>query len=93
MEGLGLSRLASIPCTDAGSSVILMGSVWVSDPGGSFGVPGSSDYYLHASLGRGIPEDSLRCHSFARVKFFCVAISKCSSTRFFQFLGTVPFLI
>ena len=38
-------------------------------------------------------EDLLRCQSFVRVDFSCVASSECSSTRFFQITDTVPFLM
>ena len=93
MEGLVVSDMASIICTDTGCSVILMGAAWESYPVERSWRPGSRKYSLQDSLGRGIHEDSLRCHYFAKVKFSCIEISECSSTRFFQFPGTVPFLI
>ena len=93
VEGLGVSELAYITRADTGYFVMPLGATWGSDPGGRSWVPGSSDSYCQDSLVRGMPEDSLRCHSFARVNFSYVAIYGCSSTRLFQFPGTVTFLI
>ena len=93
VEGLGVSDIYSITCTDAGFSVMLTVTVWGSDPGCRYCEPGSSESSCQASLGRVIIEDLLRFHYFARVKFSCVASSECSYTRFFQFHGTVSFLM
>ena len=85
--------MASIPCAISGSSIILMGDTWGSDPGGRYWGPGSSESSCQASLGRGIIEDYLRWHYFSRAEFSWVAISECSSTRFFQLPGTAPLLM
>ena len=85
--------MASIPCTDVGSSGMPLGATWGSDPGGRSWGPGSSESYFRASLGRGMLEDSLRCHYFSRVNFSYIASSEFSSTRFLQFPGNVPFLV
>ena len=82
--------MASIPCTDTGSSVMLLGAAWGSDPGGRCWGFVSRKSSCQASLGRGMLEGLLICHSFERDKFSCVAISECSSTRFFNFLGLRP---
>ena len=66
---------------------------WVSYPVGKSWGDGYSDSSFQASIGRVVLEDPLRCHSFSRVYFSCVEISEFYSTRFFQFSGTVPFLI
>ena len=89
-KGLELSYLASIYCAEPGSSVMLLGATWVSDPGDRSWGPGSSDSSCQASLGRGMIEYSLRCHYFARVKFYCIEISEWSSTSFSNFLGLFP---
>ena len=88
-----MSELAYITCTDAGYSGMPLGAAWGSEPGGRSWVPGYRKSYCHKYLGRGMLEDSLRCHYFARVKFSCVAIYMCYSTRFLQLTGTVPFLM
>ena len=67
-----------------------MGVNGLSDPGGRSWVTVSGDSFCQAYLGRGMLEDSLRCHYFARVKFSCVASSECSSTKFNNFLGMFP---
>ena len=90
VEGLGVYYLASIPCNYSGYSVIPLGSAWVSGPGFRSWGPVSSDSSFKASLGRGILEDSLRYHYFDRVKFSCVEIYECSSTRFSNLLGLWP---
>ena len=93
MEGLGVSDLTSITCTGAGSSIMPLGAAWISDPGGRYWGPGSRESSCKSSLGRFMLEYSLLCHYFARVKFSCLANSELSSTRFFKFPGTVPFLV
>ena len=92
-EGLGLSDMEYIAHIDTGSSVMPLGEAWVSDPGGGYWGPGSSESSCQDSMVRGILEDSLRCHSFARVNVSCVARSQWSYTSFFQFPGTAPFLM
>ena len=82
VEGLGVSDLASMPWADACSSVMPLGATSESNPGGISWEPGSSDSSFHSSIGMGMLDDLLRCHSFARVKFSYVASSECSSTRF-----------
>ena len=93
VDGVWVSKLASIPCTDVGSYFMPMGALWGSDPGGRYWVPSSSESSCQSSLDRGMNNYSLLCHYFARVKFSCIASSEWSSTMFFQFTGTVPFLI
>ena len=85
--------LASIHCTYAGSSVMQPCTDWGSDPEGRYWRPGSSASSCQASLGRGMLEDLLICHSFARLNFYCVASSECSSNSFLQFPWSVPFLM
>ena len=85
--------MTSVTRTDSGSSVMLLGASWVSDPGGRPWGPVSSYYSWKASLGRGIIEYLLRCQYFVGVNFSYVAISECSSTKFFQLSGNVPFLM
>ena len=80
----------SIPYADAVSSVMPLGATWGSDPGGSSWVPSSSKSFCEDSLGKGILEDLLVCHSFARVKFPFVASSESSYTRFSNFLELFP---
>ena len=82
MEGIGLFDMASITCTDTGSSVMLLGAAWGSDPGGRCWGFVSSKSSCQASLGRGMLEGLLICHSFESEKFSCVARSECSSTGF-----------
>ena len=82
VEGIGISELASIPCAYSGYYVMTLGETLVSDPVGSSWVRGSSETSFRASLGRGILEDLLTCHSFSRVSFSCVASYKCSFTSF-----------
>ena len=41
---------------DTGSSVMPLGVAWILDPGGRSWLPGSSEFYLQASLGRGMLE-------------------------------------
>ena len=93
VEVLGVSDMVYVPYIDAGSSVIPLGAAWGSYPVGRYWVPGFSDYYCQAYLGRVMLEDLLRCHSFVRVNFSCIVSSEYSSTRFFQFPGTVIFLV
>ena len=93
VKGLGISCLASIDRVDAGSSIMPLGASWGSDPGGRSLGPVSSEYFCQASLGIGMLKDSLRCHYFAGVKFFCVSISECSHTRSFQFSETLTLLM
>ena len=76
MEGIVLSDMASIPCAISGSSIILMGDTWGSDPGGRYWGPGSGESSFQDYLGRGMLEDLLRCHYFARVKFSCAESSE-----------------
>ena len=83
MEGLGVSDLSSVPCTEAGSSFMMLSASWGSDHGGSYWGPVSREYSFQASLGGGVLEDLLIFHSFVRVKFSCVAIFECCSARFF----------
>ena len=85
--------MASIPCAEAGSSVMPLGATCGSDPVGRFWGPGPSKYCFQVYLGRGILEDSLIFHYFERVNFLCIASYDLSSTRFSQFPGTVPFLM
>ena len=54
VEGLGVSEVASIPCTDPGSSAIPLNVTWGSDPGGRSWGPIYRKSSLHASLGRGM---------------------------------------
>ena len=70
-----------------------LGTAWGPEPGGRYWGPGSRDSSCKASLGRGMLDDSSRCQYFSIVKFYCVESSEWSSTRFFQFPGTVPFLM
>ena len=93
VEGLGVSDMASVTCIDAGYSAMPLGAAWVSDPWGKSWGPGYRYSSFQASLGRGMLDDLLRCHYFLRVDFSCVASSDCSSTRFFQFIGTFPLLM
>ena len=93
LEGLGVSELDSTSWTAIGSSVMPLGAYWVSEPGGRSWGPGSSESSFQNYLGRGMLEYHLRCQSFTRVKFYCLASSECSSTRFFQLPGTVTFLM
>ena len=93
VEGIIISDITSIHCTYIGSSFIPLGAAWVSDPVCSFWGPGLSESSCKASLGMGMLEVLLICHSFARVEFYWVASYEWSSTRFFQFYVTVPLLI
>ena len=93
VEGLGAYDMAYITWTDSGSSIMPLGEAWVSDPRGRSWRLGYSKSSWEASLGKGMLEDLLRYHSLEGVKFSCVASFNCSSTRFFQFLGTEPFLM
>ena len=93
VEELRVPELPYLPRVDIGSSVMLMGAAWVSEPGYRPRGPGSRNYYWKASLFMGMLEDLFRCHSFEWVKFFCVDSSECSYTRFFQFTRTVLFLM
>ena len=70
-----------------------MGAAWRSDPGGRSWVPVSRESSFQVSLGRGMLEDLLICQFFSSVKFSCVVMSECSSTRFKKFPGTVPFIM
>ena len=85
--------MTSIPRIDIGSYFMPLGKTWVSEPVGRYLGPGYSDYYFQGSLVRVMLEYSLICHSFDRVNFSCIARCECSSTRFFQFPGSVPFLM
>ena len=85
--------MASVTCVDSSYSGILMGAAWVSDTEDISWGPGSSESSFQSSLGRGMLDYFLRCHFFVRVNFSCVASSECYYTKFFQFTGTVPFLI
>ena len=49
----------SVPCSDVGSSIMLLGEAWVSDPGGRSWGTVSSESSFWSSLGRGMLEDSL----------------------------------
>ena len=93
VDGLGVSDMDTISCTHAGSSVIPLGADWGSYPVGRSWGTGPNKYSCQAYLGIVMLEDSLRYHYFARVDFSCVAISECSSTRFSQFIGTLPLLM
>ena len=93
MEGLAVSELASITCADSGSSVTPLNATQGSNPGGRSWGTGFSESSFLASLGRGMLDDSSRCHYFAGVKISCVAIFECSSTKFFYFTGNVTFLM
>ena len=81
-EWLGVSKLDSIPCADTGFSVVPLGVTWGSDPRDRSLIPGSSESSFQSSMRRGILEDLLRCHAFARLNFSCIARSECSSTIF-----------
>ena len=91
VEGIGVFYLASVPCVDEGSSVMPLGAAWGADPGGRYWGPGYRKSSCQASLRR--ETLVLRLHYFERVKFSCVASSEWSYTRFYQFNGTVPFLM
>ena len=93
LEGIELSDLASVPCANAGSSVMTLYAFRGSDPWGISWGPGSSESFWQTFLGRSMLEDLLRCHSFARLNFSCMERYKFSSTKIFQFPGTVPFLM
>ena len=93
MEGLVVSDMASITCSDSVSSVMSLGETRVSDPGVRHWGPGSSESSCQASLVRGMIEGSLIFYYFAREKFSCVSNYEYSSTRFFQFTGTVTFIL
>ena len=80
--GIEASDMASIPCTDVGSSVMPLGASWGSEPGGRSWGPGSIESSCQVSLGKDILEYLLRLHYFERGKFSCIESSKCSSTRF-----------
>ena len=81
--------MAYITCAYIGSSFMPLVATRGSEPGGRSCGTGSSDSSCQAALGGYMLEDFLRCQYFAIVKFFRVAISECSSTRFFQFTRTV----
>ena len=85
--------MTSIPRIDIGSYFMPLGKTWVSEPVGRSLGPGYSDSYFWGSLVSVMLEYLLRCHSFARVEFYCIARCECSSTRFFKFPGSVPFLM
>ena len=91
VEGIEVSELAYVPCIDSGYSVMFLGASWLSDPGGRYWVPGYIKSSFWASLVRVMIDYSLRCNFFSRVKFSCLVISKCPSTRFFNFLGLRPY--
>ena len=57
VEGIVLSDMASIPYSDAGSSIMSLVATWVSDPGGRSWEPGSSDSSCQSFLGRFMSED------------------------------------
>ena len=92
-EGLGFYKMASVPCNDTGYSVMILGTAWVLEPVGRSWGPRSFDSSWQASLVRGMIKYYLRWRSFARVRFSCIVISDWSSTRIFQFPGTVTFLM
>ena len=56
-EGLGVSELISIPCTDTGSSVMPLGEAWGPDPGGRYWGPSFSESSCQASIGMGMLEE------------------------------------
>ena len=56
MERLGVSEPTSVLCVDAGSSVMLLGTACVPDPGGRSWGPGFSKSSFQESLGRGMFE-------------------------------------
>ena len=93
VKGIRVYEMDSITCTDSGSSVMPLCAAWGSDPRGrSLGL-GSRESSCQASMGRDMVEVLLICLYFAIVKFSCAAISEWSSTSFFQFPGSVPFLM
>ena len=93
LEEIGVFEMYYIPCTDTGSSVMILGEAWWSDSGGRYWVPGYKEFSYQSSLGRGILENFLRWHYFERVKFPCLESSMCSSTRFFHCTENMPFLM
>ena len=76
MEGIIVSEMDYIPCTDVGSSVMLLGVASGSDPVGRSLGPGFNESSWQDSLGRDMIEDYLRFQYFARAKFSCVVSSE-----------------
>ena len=69
VEGLGVSDMTYINWIDTGFSVMPLGEAWGSYPGGRSWGPGSRESSCQPPLGRGMIEDLLIHHSFARVNF------------------------
>ena len=82
--------MAYVTFIDAYSSIVKLVSAWGSDPGGRYWGPGSSKFSFQDYLVRVMLENFLRCHYFARLKFYCAESSECSSTQFLKFTGTMP---
>ena len=76
VEGIVVSEMDYIPCTDVGSSVMLLGAASASDPVGRSWGPGPNESSWQASLGRDMIEGYLRFQYFARAKFSCVVSSE-----------------
>ena len=93
MEDIVLYELASIPCIGAYYYIILLIAAWVSYPGGRYWVPGSSKSSCQASLDSGMLENFYDHTIFETLQLSYVASSELSSSRFYQFPGTVPFLM
>ena len=87
VEGMLDSVLSYVPCDYAWSSVMNSGEVWGSGPGVASWEPGSSGSSWQLPILKGMLEESLISHSFARVKFYCGARYEWSSTRFYQLPG------
>ena len=52
MKGIVVPNLVYIPCTDAGSSVVLLSAAWESYPGDIFLGPGSRESSFQEYLAR-----------------------------------------
>ena len=77
-----MSKLAYVPYSGAGSSVVPLELACGKGPAAGYLGSDSRGYSCQASLDRGILEDSLKFHSFARVKFSWVERPECAYTIF-----------
>ena len=93
VECLRASVKASVPFDNTGSSVMTLGGTWGLVSGGRSWETGSCGYSFQYSLGKIMLLYSLIWNHVSRVNCFCVSTSECSSTMFFQFTGTVTFLM